>query len=214
MTAKPTRVRNAEGTRRAVLDAAERLFAEKGYAGTSMRDISLASGCSQPLIHHHFGSKDALYSSVRARIIEEYVSRFPDADRVIEQPEHAGCEIASIVEFLRDNETLPRLVAWARLEGHHRMWPGDLELMQALIGRIRSAQGRGIIRDDIDAPSLGVMLVGLAVFWVENRDYYSDIFENGPDDGSYLNQAVALVGRGLSPRAHSGPGASKTPPNG
>ncbi len=199
VTAKPARVRNPEKTRRAVLDAAERLFSENGYAGTSMRDIALASGISQPLIHHHFGCKDGLYDAVRARIAREYARLYPDADRVIERPEDAGNEITTIVEFLRDTDTISRLMAWDRLERHHRVSSGDVELTQALIERIKRAQCRGIIRDDLDARSIGVMLVGLAVFWVENRSYYSEIFDQGLNDATYLSEAVALVARGLAP---------------
>jgi len=43
-----------------VFQAAERIFAKQGFAGTSMRNISRASGVSQPLIHHHFKTKRAL----------------------------------------------------------------------------------------------------------------------------------------------------------
>ncbi len=51
------RVRDSEATQAAVLRAAEVLFAENGFAATSIRDISQASGVSHPLILHHFGSK-------------------------------------------------------------------------------------------------------------------------------------------------------------
>lgn len=48
------------GTREAILDAAERLFAERGFAGTSVRDIVRDSHSSPPSLYHFFGSKENL----------------------------------------------------------------------------------------------------------------------------------------------------------
>ena len=44
-----------------LLDAAERLFAEKGFAATSIRDITVAARCNVAAVNYHFGGKDALY---------------------------------------------------------------------------------------------------------------------------------------------------------
>jgi AcrR family transcriptional regulator len=43
-----------------ILDAAEKLFAERGFAGTSVRDIVRASDSSPPSLYHFFGSKENL----------------------------------------------------------------------------------------------------------------------------------------------------------
>ncbi|WP_100959936.1 TetR/AcrR family transcriptional regulator [Bosea sp. FBZP-16] len=60
MSAMPTRDR--------ILDAAERLFAERGGAdGASMRDLAAAAGVRLSQLSYHFGSKEALYRAVFAR---------------------------------------------------------------------------------------------------------------------------------------------------
>lgn len=46
--------------RERILDVAGRLFAERGYGGTSVRDIAEQLGISNPSIYHHFGSKAEL----------------------------------------------------------------------------------------------------------------------------------------------------------
>lgn len=52
--------------------AAMRLFGAKGYAGTSVRDITQAAGVTAPTLYYHFGNKDGLFlalvQSTRARI--------------------------------------------------------------------------------------------------------------------------------------------------
>jgi hypothetical protein len=43
------------------------------------------------------------------------------------------------------------------------------------------------------------MMVGLIAYWLDNRSRYAGLFPNGSDDRAYLDQAVALVVRGLAP---------------
>lgn len=51
-------------TQQAILAAAQRLFPEKGYAGTSVRDIAGEAGCDPALVIRHFGSKEQLFLEV------------------------------------------------------------------------------------------------------------------------------------------------------
>ncbi|MDO8915649.1 MAG: helix-turn-helix domain-containing protein [Coriobacteriia bacterium] len=49
------------GRRGEILDAALQVFAEKGYAGGSMRDIATVVGVSEPALYRHFPGKEALF---------------------------------------------------------------------------------------------------------------------------------------------------------
>lgn len=57
-------------TRDRVLDAAERLFASKGYAATSLRSIMAAAGVNVAAIHYYFRSKESLLEAVLMRRME------------------------------------------------------------------------------------------------------------------------------------------------
>ncbi|RDG38601.1 TetR/AcrR family transcriptional regulator [Streptomyces corynorhini] len=57
-------------TRTQILDAAERLFAERGYGGTSVRAITDLAGANLAAVSYHFGSKAALLTEVVRRAIE------------------------------------------------------------------------------------------------------------------------------------------------
>ena len=59
-TPRTGRRRGASSSREAILDAARRLFAERGYVGTSMRAIATEAGVDAALIVHFFGSKAGL----------------------------------------------------------------------------------------------------------------------------------------------------------
>jgi AcrR family transcriptional regulator len=54
-------------SRDAILDAAERLFANSGFDGTSMRSIAEAAGVAQGLLHYHFGTKERLFAEMFTR---------------------------------------------------------------------------------------------------------------------------------------------------
>ncbi len=57
-------------TRTRILDASERLFAEQGFAGTSLRAITTEAGTNLASVNYHFGSKDALIAEVFRRRAE------------------------------------------------------------------------------------------------------------------------------------------------
>ena len=57
-------------TRTQILDAAERLFAERGFRGTSVRAITDLAGANLAAVGYHFGSKAELMAAVARRVIE------------------------------------------------------------------------------------------------------------------------------------------------
>src|SRR6185503_18847133 len=54
-------------TRERLLDASERLFAEKGFRSASVRDITRESSCNIAAVNYHFGGKANLYREVFLR---------------------------------------------------------------------------------------------------------------------------------------------------
>src|ERR1700761_7290073 len=57
-------------TRTRILDAAERLFADRGYRGTSIRAVTDLAGANLAAVGYHFGSKAELLAAVARRVIE------------------------------------------------------------------------------------------------------------------------------------------------
>ncbi|MEE2675008.1 MAG: TetR/AcrR family transcriptional regulator [Myxococcota bacterium] len=77
--------RDAAETRRRLLDAAERLFAERGFMGTSIRAVTQAAGVSVSAANYHFGSKEALLAATYGRAIiplnEARLARLTELER-------------------------------------------------------------------------------------------------------------------------------------
>lgn len=65
----PRREQQAEQTRLLVLDAAERLFKERGYVGTSVAAVAVEAGVSAETVYGHFGSKRVLLGELFRRAV-------------------------------------------------------------------------------------------------------------------------------------------------
>src|SRR5271168_3987432 len=68
-------VRPADHTRDAIIRAAVVLFAEKGFEGTSVRDIATKARVNQAAINYHFKGKNGLYLEVLKNAFERLTER-------------------------------------------------------------------------------------------------------------------------------------------
>src|SRR5262245_52886041 len=62
-----------------ILDAAEDLFARRGFAGIGMREVAEAAGLGKSSLFHHFKSKSELYAAVVGRILDVFETRLTNA---------------------------------------------------------------------------------------------------------------------------------------
>jgi len=118
----PTRsLRKGERTAGRILDTAERVFAEKGYAGTSLRDVANAAGLRIPSLYNHFASKETLYTAVLERGLR------PILDMLTAESAREGAErellVERVVEFLAQHPSVPRLVQHEVLAGGPHLAP-------------------------------------------------------------------------------------------
>lgn len=61
-------------TKEQIINVAERLFAEKGFAGTSLRNVIREAGVNIAAVHYHFGSKEELFVAVVRRAAQQIVT--------------------------------------------------------------------------------------------------------------------------------------------
>lgn len=57
-------IKNEQNMEQAILETAERLFLEKGFASTTTTQIAKAVGCNQALVHYYFRTKDNLFNTI------------------------------------------------------------------------------------------------------------------------------------------------------
>jgi TetR/AcrR family transcriptional regulator len=166
----------------AVLRAAERVFAKQGFAGTSMRDISRASGVSQPLIHHYFRTKRDLYNEIKRQMILRFDAFWSDTSRMLANDECVpGAVLRRIFEFMKDNPTVLRVGAWSQLEGDNVPWPGELAALERVSRVFSAAQEDGGMRSNLNPMLLTILVEGFMFSWWEYRDNYLRLYEGRPE---------------------------------
>jgi TetR/AcrR family transcriptional regulator len=200
MTHDSRRARDPDAVRTGVLNAALELFARHGFADTSLREISRESGVSHPLILHHFGSKEELYTAVKRRVVEGYAQRFPAAVRAVNRPINLRAEMKRILTYIGENELTLKLCARTRVDGDHQVWPGEPDLLNLIGQRIEVAQQQRRIRDDLDAQQISVMILGIVFFWLDNRHHFAQRFGKTIGNEAFLDTAVKMIEEGLLPR--------------
>ncbi len=107
------KARDPERSREAILDAAEQLFAAKGYEETSLQEIGQHAGVSRGTPNYFFGSKEQLYGAVLDRVFEaEQLSVIQSlGDPTDGEPKDIlALAVSSFLDFLLARPTFPRLI--------------------------------------------------------------------------------------------------------
>lgn len=98
-------------TRAEILTAAQRTFAEAGFAGATVRAIAAAAGVDSALVHHYFGTKQGLFLAV----IQVDLDPRSVVDRIASGPaDEIGMRLAATVLGAWDSPTGTALVAALR----------------------------------------------------------------------------------------------------
>jgi TetR/AcrR family transcriptional regulator len=132
MAAASAKIRDADRTRRQVLDAAEALFARRGFDATSLAQIGEAAGVSRGTPSYFFGSKDQLYESVLERMYADRtaalepafasLTRWAQADEPAETLEAAlTSSVSGYLGFLRGRPAFVDLFEREALAGGERL---------------------------------------------------------------------------------------------
>jgi AcrR family transcriptional regulator len=73
-------MRDGKQTKTALLEAAKQLIGERGYAGTSVRDLAAASGANLGAVNYHFGSRENLLNEAMLEFFQEWAGRSAEVD--------------------------------------------------------------------------------------------------------------------------------------
>jgi AcrR family transcriptional regulator len=154
---KPT---GREAVRDALVDAAARLFAQRGPSNVSVREIAAEAGVNHGLVHRHFGAKERLLGEVLDRLAARVDAGLgPDAD-ALPLPELLRRTFATT----RAHRLYWHVLARAILEG---MEPASLQRRFPVVERLVRAleKERGLPIDPASAATLAVALgLGMMVF--------------------------------------------------
>jgi AcrR family transcriptional regulator len=165
-----------------IMEAAEELFAEKGFDGTSVRDVARDAGVNLAMISYYFGSKEKLMESLFKyrgefikmqlesmlqnremsslqkfyNLIDSYIDRF-----IKQKCFH---KIMTREQMMHLKGTMPRLI--------HDMKKRNQELVQQLI---LEGQKKGEFRKNIDVPLMMATLIGTVNHIITTQHYYQKL---------------------------------------
>jgi len=221
---RPPRLSPPEGgrgadTRERLLDAAERIFAERGFEGASMRAVTQAAGASVSAANYHFGSKEALLRETLLRRVGPLNERrLARLDALEEKADGRPLEIETIVEaFLRPvfEEHVASVDATNRFrQVAARIYsdpPGVVatmkrELFGPIVTRFVSALSAALPKKSREEIELGFQLtVGVMVHVISGHLVTTPLSEDGGcecwtsrlSDESVLEQMITYVVAGL-----------------
>jgi len=166
-----------------ILDAALRLFAERGFDGASMRQVSEAAGVSKANIYHHFESKEALYIAVLRSSVADTRELLKDLADPAERFEmrvarYARAHLAHIFEHTLASRLILR-EALAGDESQARALADQVvgENFRQLIAILQEGQRAGVLKADIDPALCATLLVGANVFFFQAQSVLRHITE-------------------------------------
>ncbi|MGR3289775.1 MAG: TetR/AcrR family transcriptional regulator [Paracoccaceae bacterium] len=170
-------------TKERLLEAAKRLFAERGYAGASVRDICAEADAGRNMIHHYFGSKEALFTA----ILDDFsTDTFIVPLRIIAEPPTSQAEMVFQIEhFVR--ETLEALVGqrlvFKILVREQSPWQDLRAFRDGLVVFLKHAQDLGYVRREVNIEFIPSMILDR----LGNQVLYAELFANSEADSIITN---------------------------
>jgi TetR/AcrR family transcriptional regulator len=162
----------AERTRVALLDAAERIFAERGFASTRVEDVAAAVGIRRASIVYYFKDKRELYDAVLASVFgglyERLASALSGHGSVSERIE-AGA--LAWVDYVGERPTLARLLLREVADATPERVSGVLQHTQPFFQVIEkeilsSPELDDEIPNPVDSVHIAATIAGATVFFV------------------------------------------------
>ena len=150
-----------------ILTQATRLFAERGYDGTSVQEIADAVGIRKPSLLYHFRSKDELRENVIAEMLAHWNAVLPGLLLKASTEERFDATMEALTEFfiadpdrarLFLRETLDRPDSMKAMLGQFvRPW------VNLLAEQLERAKAQGLVRRDVDPQAYAVEVITMAV---------------------------------------------------
>jgi len=187
-----SRPANGKRTRQSILDAAQTVFAEKGFSGANVNEIVTLAGTTKPMLYYHFGSKEGLFAAV----LENVYAGMRDIEaslRLDALP--ASDAMRHLVEVTFDYHAAHpdwvRLISVANIHDAQPILnaPAIAVRNEAVVDILRELLLRGaregVFRGGVDPLHLHLMIASFSFYRISNRHTWRIIFKrdlNAPDE--------------------------------
>ncbi|MCI0663893.1 MAG: TetR/AcrR family transcriptional regulator [Acidobacteria bacterium] len=113
----------AQDRRQQIIDVALKLFSEKGFRGTTTKEIALAAGINEAIIFRHFATKSDLYAAIidqkaSSSYIQAVHNAFKEAEKTGDDQKLFQSVAYNLLEFHEKDDTAMRMLLYSALERH------------------------------------------------------------------------------------------------
>lgn len=191
--------------REQILAQAARLFAVRGFSGTSVDQIADAVGIRKPSLLYHFGSKDELRESVLAQMLSHWNDVLPELLLTASREERFDAVMESLCSFFLDDPDRARLLLRETLDRPQQM-QGLLRKfvrpwIEVIGGQLARAKDQGIVHEDVDPEAYAVHVMNLVVGGIAVLDNLKVVLPTDSDLGStrerYVQELIRIARAGL-----------------
>lgn len=164
-----------KSTEERIMEAARKIFSDKGYAGTRTRDIAEEAGINLALVNYYYRSKDKLFYEIMQ---EKVYQLFGSVAPILINPAFSletKIEIATetYIDMLVDNPDLPLLV-FNEIKNHPHDFGAKIQLKPMLLGSSFFSQIRER-NSKVDPLQFLLSIIGLIVFPFIARPVISEV---------------------------------------
>ncbi|MFT4183910.1 MAG: TetR/AcrR family transcriptional regulator [Rhizobium sp.] len=194
LTAERPRLRDAERTSKAILAAATKEFAERGYGGARVDAIAERAKINKRMLYHYFGGKDALYVAVLEGSYVAIRSAEARLDLSHRDPKDGMRELVVFTwKYFLDH---PEFLGILSTENMHkarflkrsaRIFALHSPLVAEISGLLDRGAAAGDFRPDCDPVKIYMSIAALGSFFLTNRWTLSTIFQRNLSDKSEID---------------------------
>jgi TetR/AcrR family transcriptional regulator len=172
-------------TEEKIISSAEKLFYQKGKAGTSMQDIADDAGINRTLLNYYFRSKDQLFEAVFRNALASFVPSLAEMlHSNITFKDYVPRLIETIVDAMLENPQIPIFVLQELSSNPERM-PQIIKEMgldpELAVSKLESEQWKEF-GDHMDPKQVILNLLSLCIFPFAARPVVTELLFNGDND--------------------------------
>lgn len=183
-----------------ILQVAEKLFAEKGFDGTSIRDIAKEAKINVAMVSYYFGSKEQLLEAIilnRAVDIKLQLDILTLEDLDPLQKIHKLIEL--YIDKINTNRCIYKIMHFEfsssqrviNLQAFTDLKKGNLKSLETII---QEGQEKGIFRKDIIVPLLTTTILGTYFHFHLNRPFYQTLLNLNTEEeyNTYIKTTLTM----------------------
>ncbi|HEX3317478.1 MAG TPA: TetR/AcrR family transcriptional regulator [Solirubrobacteraceae bacterium] len=197
----PDRRRDADRTRREILEVATAEFAQRGFAGARVDDIAERMRTTKRMIYYYYGGKRELYAAV----LEAAYAAIRAEEQTIEVEDlEPPAALRRVAELTFDHhEAHPHFIRLVAIENVHRaqhlaefpdvrsLGSPAIELIERILARGRES---GDFTREVDALDVHMVISAFCVFRIANRYTFRTLFDRDLRDPDLLERYRRMVG--------------------